>query len=70
MTVFVIYKEERKGGNCFIGPFSTFEKAHEVFLEEALLEEGEEYTEFDSDIKGGKYYDTEVSLEIFKKELQ
>lgn len=70
MTVFFIQEETRNGRSNLIGPFSSFEKAHKVFLEELYLTEDYVYTKYESDLPKGLYRDEEISLEIIEKEVQ
>jgi len=70
MTAFCIKKETRDGESRSIGIFSTFEKAHKVFLEELCLTEEYEYSRYGSNLKKGLYYSEEISLEIVEQEVQ
>jgi hypothetical protein len=70
MTVFFIHEQTRKGRSSLIGPFASFEKAHAAFLKELCLTEDYVYTEYDSDLPKGMYYDEDVHLEIVEREVQ
>lgn len=70
MTVFFIHEQTRKGRSSLIGPYVSFEKAHKAFLTELRLTEDSVYTEYDSDLPKGLYYDEDVHLEIVEKEVQ
>jgi hypothetical protein len=71
MRIYTLIIEKRKGGTDFIEPFLSFDEARKAFMEREGLteEEWKAYTEYGSSFENGKYFDEEMSAEIFPKFL-
>ena len=73
MKTYLVIIETRKGDRDeTLGPFTSFEKAREAFLEEEgwTKQEWENYAKYDSSFEKGTLYTEEISVNIVERELK